>query len=299
MYYKEPVYRPPSEAKSLLLQVTEGCTYKCSFCIGNAGKKFLIRPVEEIQKDVDCSKALYENNIKRIFFLDGNAFVLSPEKLIEIARYCYDIHPNLNRIGAYAHAKDILAKSPEELKRIRKAGIKIVYLGIETGDEQLLQQINKRVVPSEIADAVQLLHEADITLSGTIILGLAGNDPDLSRRHAIKTAELVNKLKPRVPVPWYISALTLMIPPGTQVFKQRLTGKFKPLSDVDILREMKIFFEHLDDDLEKCIFRSNHSSNYLPLESNNFARNKDQLIETINVALDNPKSLRKEFMRGL
>src|SRR3989339_1593962 len=125
IYYKEPVYRPPSEARSLLIQATEGCSYKCEFCIGNEGKKFLIRNIDDIKQDICTAGNIYGDTVRKMFLLDGNAFVMQPDMLIEISRFAYEIHPNLTRIGAYAYAKDILNKSDQELKEIAKAGLKI------------------------------------------------------------------------------------------------------------------------------------------------------------------------------
>lgn len=299
IYYKEPVYRPPSEAKSLLIQATEGCTHKCTFCIGNEGKKFLIRDLEDIKQDISTAASLYGRMYKKMFLLDGNAFVMPPESLTEIAEYAYKTLPGLTRIGAYAHARDILSKTDEELKTISDAGIKILYLGIETGDDGLLKTINKQITSAEIIEACHKLYKAGITLSATIIIGLAGNNKEKSRQHALKTAELINKIKPNPPVPWYVSALTLMIPPGTEIYKQKRNNDFMPMTNIEVLEELKIFFENLNDDLEKCIFRSNHASNYLPLESNNLARNRKELLDNINAALKSPGCLKHEFLRGL
>ena len=299
IYYKEPVYRPPSEARSLLIQATEGCAYSCSFCIGNEGKKFLIRSIEDINRDIYNAKLIYGDAVRKMFLLDGNAFVIKPDMLIEIAKYSYKTHPNLSRIGTYAHAGDILSKTDEEMRKISEAGIKIAYLGIETGDDQLLKEINKRTTADELAEAAQKLHRAGITMSGTIILGLTGSDKEAGRRHAVATAKLINRMKPENKAPWYISALTLMLPPGTRLSDKVRRKEFKPMANLDILQELRIIFENLDNNLDNCIFRSNHSSNYLPLESNNLARNKNQLIEMIDHALKNPETLRREFLRGL
>lgn len=299
IYYKEPVYRPPSEARSLLIQVTEGCTHNCSFCVGNTGKKFLVRQPDEIKQDIKTGAELYGDTIRKIFLLDGNAFVAKTDTLLEVANYSYKNHKNLTRIGAYAHASDILRKSDEELRQLSDAGIKILYVGLETGDDELLETIGKRITADEMAEAAHKLYKADITISATIILGLAGNDPQKSRDHAIKTAELINKMKPEPAFPWYVSALTLMVVPGSEVYKQVKNGEFEVLSDVGILEELRVFFEHLDDDLEKCIFRSNHASNYLPLESNNLAKNKSEILESINKALSDRSMLRPEGLRGL
>lgn len=299
IYYKDPVYRPPAEANSLLIQATEGCTHKCTFCIGNEGKKFLIRNIDAIKKDILTARNIYSDRVRKMFLLDGNAFVMKPESLIEIAKFSYQIHPKLTRIGAYAHAKDILAKTDEELLAISNAGIKILYLGIETGDDELLKAINKQTTSEEIITACHKLYKAGITLSATIITGLAGNNKEASRKHAVATAKLINRIKPEPPVPWYVSALTLMIPQGTVIHSQKTNGEFLPMKNIEILEELKIFLEHLDENLEKCIFRANHASNYLPLESNNLARNKQKLIEIINEGLNNPHILKSEFLRGL
>ena len=190
-------------------------------------------------------------------------------------------------------------KSDEDLKAISESGMKIVYVGIETGDDELLCKINKRINSDEIVEAIHKLYKAGITLSATIILGLSGNDKETSNRHAINTAALINRIKPSVKVPWYISTLSLMIPPGTPLFRKVQSGEFKPMSNIEILQEMKMLLENFDDNLDKCIFRSNHASNYLSLESNNLARNKKQLIEKVDYAIKHPSVLKEEYFRGL
>ncbi|MEI7475644.1 MAG: radical SAM protein [bacterium] len=299
IYYKYPVYRPPAEANSLLIQATEGCSHKCAFCIGNEGKKFLIRPVESIKKDIFNAYLNYGDNVRKMFLLDGNAFIMKAESLVEIAEYSYSIHKNLKRIGLYAHVKDILLKTDEELKAISNAGIKIAYVGIETGDNELLNEINKQATAEEIIEACHKLYRAGITLSATIIAGLAGKDKERSIQHAKETAKLISAIKPDPVLPWYISILTLMIPKGTDIYNLQRQGKFIAMDNIEILEEIRVFLSNLDDGLEKCIFRANHASNYLPLESNNLAKNKDKLIEMIDVALNNPRMLKSEFLRGL
>jgi radical SAM superfamily enzyme YgiQ (UPF0313 family) len=298
IYYKEPVFRPPSEAYSLLIQATEGCTFSCAFCVSNIGKQFLIRKIEDIKQDIANAKMIYGEQVDKIFFLDGNAFVMKPDMLIALAQYCYDTFPRLQRVGAYAHAKDILRKSDEDLEKIAKAGITIIYLGIETGDNELLQTIKKQITADEMADAAQKCHRAGITLSGTIILGLAGNDVQKSDHHAKTTAALINRMNPPTERTWYISALTLMIPPGTEIYHQMKAGQFKPNTNFESLRELKTILEHLNDNLHDCVFRTNHASNYLPLKGI-LAQDKVALIATIQHALDHPEILRPEFARGL
>ncbi|MHA1795754.1 MAG: B12-binding domain-containing radical SAM protein [Promethearchaeota archaeon] len=299
LYYEEPFYRPPSEGKkSLLLTATVGCSFNCTFCIPYRHKKFRIRPIQEIKADIRKARRIYGDHVERIFLLDGNAFVIKPATLIEITKTCYENHPRLQRISAYAHAKDILRKSDSELKKIREAGLNLVYMGIETGDDELLEKINKHTTAAELTKAAQKLHKAGITLSGTIILGLAGADPELSHRHAVKTANLINAMNPPSNQDWYISALTLMIPKGTPIAVMYDREEFIPLSQKGILNELRTIIAHTSNDLQDCIFRSNHASNYLVLKGV-LSQDKGNFLQKIEIALRDPSILRPDFFRGL
>ena len=298
MFYSEPIFRPPSEANSLLLTVTIGCSYRCTFCYPYRKKRFTIRKIEEIKYDIDISRKIYGNSVKKIFFLDGNAFVLKSEELIEISKYCYRQLKNLKQISTYAHTNDIITKSDEDLQKIAQSGIKMVYLGIETGDNDLLKTINKKTTTENLIEAAHKLHNSGIILSGTIILGLAGKNAELSRKHAISTANLINKMNPKEDQKWYISALSLMIPPGTKISDQVKNNSFIPADQNVILKELKTFLENISDNLHGCIFRSNHASNYLPLKGI-LAEDKMKLIQKVQYGLDHPESLRPEFYRGL
>ncbi len=298
LYYCEPVYRPPSEAYSLLIQATIGCTFHCTFCISNIGKEFSIRPLEDIKRDIKTAREYYGPRVDKIFFLDGNAMTMPADQLEDITRYAYAQFSSLQRVGVYTHAEDILAKTPAQLKSLAEAGLGIAYLGIETGDNDLLKAIGKRTTADRIAQAGKRLMEAGITLSGTFILGLAGNDPEKSRQHAIHSAELINHLNPPTSQTWYISCLTLMIPPGTVVHNQREQGRFKPMTSMEILRELQTLIEHTSEDLHDCVFRSNHASNYLPIKGT-LAADKPSILRLISAAVDNPEILRPEAWRGL
>ncbi|MHA1520404.1 MAG: B12-binding domain-containing radical SAM protein [Promethearchaeota archaeon] len=299
LFYEEPIFRPPSEGKkSVLVTATVGCSFRCSFCYPYKDKKFSIRNLMDIKQDIQKARKIYGPKVERIFLLDGNAFVMKPDDLIEISKDSYRNHPNLQRVSAYAHAKDINRKSAEELADIRKAGLNMVYMGIETGDNELLHKINKRTTASELAQAAQKLHEANIVLSGTIILGLAGSDSEASNKHALETAKLINAMNPPQKQEWYISALTLMIPPGTPLDKDLKSGLFTPLHHTGVLKELKKIILHTSDELHGCIFRSNHASNYLALKGV-LAKDKDYLVQTIEKGIDNPRFLRPEFKRGL
>ena len=302
MYYSEPVYRPPSEAGSLLIQVTEGCTFKCTFCISNS-KKFKIRAVADIKKDLDTARRLYGSEVRKMFFLDGNAMVIPFETLSEITKYSKSLFPKLNRIGTYAHAKDILAKSDEELKSLYESGLKIVYIGIESGNNDLLQTTGKNITADQLVAAFHKCFRAGITPSGTIILGLAGNDDKQAKQHMTDTVDLVNRASPvhvirgKNPV-WYISCLALMMPEGSKIERDTLAGRFIPQTANGILNEMKILIENISDDVQGCVFRSNHASNYLPIKGR-LCRDREKILTIINSGLKNPGNIRPEFLRGL
>ena len=303
IYYSEPVYRPPSEAGSLLIQVTEGCTYRCSFCFANM-KQFKIRELTDIKRDMDTARKVYGVNVRKMFFLDGNAMVIPYRKLLELTNYAQSLFPKLNRIGTYAHAKDILAKSDAELRSLHKAGLGIVYIGIESGNNEQLAKTGKRVTADEIVAAFHKCFNAGITPSGTIILGLAGKNEELAERHMKDTADLVNRASPvhvikgdKLPV-WYISCLALMFPDGSDVARDAAEGKFIPQTAEGILHEMKLLIENISDDVKNCVFRSNHASNYLPLKGR-LSRDRKKILETIDQGLEHPENVRSEFKRGL
>ncbi|TET61938.1 MAG: radical SAM protein [Promethearchaeota archaeon] len=301
IYYCKPVFRPPSEGYSLLIQVTEGCTYKCDFCVSNIGKKFLVREVDNVKKDLDTAKRIYGSNVKRIFFLDGNAMVAPAEKLLELTKYSMKIFPNLERCGVYAHAKDILKKSDIQLKELSKAGLKIAYIGFESGYDKLLEDIHKHATRDDYIKASNKLMKANITLSATFINGLGGaNNPEISKTHALESADLVNKICPDDDRIWYIAFLTLMTPSGTEIFKRMAKGEFQEMNSVEILRELKEFIKNIkfQNQSANCIFRSNHASNYLPIKGV-LDRDKEKIIEVLNYGITHSDILRPDFYRGL
>ena len=303
IYYSEPVYRPPSEAGSLLIQVTEGCTYRCSFCFANM-KQFKVRELSEIKKDMDTARKVYGTDVRKMFFLDGNAMVIPYKKLRELCEYAMSLFPRLNRIGTYAHAKDILAKSDAELRSLHQAGLGIVYIGIESGNNQQLAKAGKKVTADEIVAAFHKCFLSGITPSGTIILGLTGNDNELAEQHIKDTADLVNRASPvhiieegSLPV-WYISCLALMFPEGSDVARDAAAGTFIPQTPNGILHEMKLLIENISDDVKNCVFRSNHASNYLPIKGR-LSRDREKIVSEINQTLEHPENVRPEFMRRL
>ncbi len=301
IYYCEPVFRPPSEAYSLLIQLTIGCTFKCEFCVSNLRKKFEVREVNDVKKDLDIARKIYGPNIERIFFLDGNAMVTPSDKLLELARYANKLFPNLERIAVYAHAKDILKKTGEHLSELSKAGLKMAYVGFESGYDELLKQVNKHATKKDFIEASKKLFKAEITLSATLINGLGGtNNPKLSEKHAIESADLVNKICPDDDRIWYIAFFTLMVPPGTAIFKSKMQGGFQEMNAIEILQELKNFIKNIkfENKSANCVFRSNHASNYLPIKGI-LDRDKDKIIGILNYGLTHKEMLRSEFYRAL
>jgi len=301
IYYCQPVFRPPSEAYSLLIQLTEGCTFKCDFCMSNLRKQFLVRDVNLVKTDLDIAKKKYGPKVRKIFFLDGNAMVTPTEKLLEVTRYAFKLFPTLERCGVYAHSKDIIKKSDEQLEMLSEAGLKIAYVGFESGSDKLLEMVHKQATKSDHINASRKLMKAGITLSATFINGLGGGDnPDLSREHALDSADLVNQICPDDDRIWYIAFLTLMIPSGTEIFEKKLKGRFQEMNSIETLQELKTFISHIDfkNKNANCIFRSNHASNYLPIKGI-LDREKEKILSTLNYGITHKDILRPEFYRGL
>lgn len=289
--YNEPLFRPPSEARSLILQLTLGCSWnRCAFCEMYAAKHFKVRKSEDIVQEINQSQR-FNPMIRKVFLADGNAFVLSSEKLMGVLKKLKASFPRLMRVSAYALPKDILSKSDNELKKLLAHGLKLLYVGIESGDDELLGRVNKGETFSSTAEALLKARNAGIKLSVMVLNGLGGKN--LSEQHAINSALLVNKIQPE-----YLSTLVLSFPSGEAHFKKKFNGNFQALSTVELIAEMGHFIQYLD--LENTIFRSDHASNYLILKGL-LNRDKDVLLERVRNVLDKPAraSLRPEWLRGL
>ncbi len=302
IYYCRPVFRPPSEGNSLLIQLTEGCTFKCDFCMSNLRKNFKIRSVDEVKRDLDIgARSRYSFSVRKLFFLDGNAMVTPIEKLLELTNYATKKFPNLERVGVYAHAKDILKKSNDDLKALSDAGLKIAYVGFESGYDTLLKNVHKHATKEDYINASKKLFRANITLSATFINGLggAGND-DISKAHALESADLVNQICPDDDRIWYIAFLSLMIPQGTVMYERKIKGDFTEMSSDEILKELRMFVQEINfkNKSANCIFRSNHASNYLPIKGI-LEKDKAKILEVIDFGLNHKESLRPEYYRAL
>lgn len=289
--YSEPLFRPPSEARSLILQPTVGCSWNnCSFCEMYTGKKFHVRKEEEVMKEIDSLKP-YASHIRKVFLADGNAMVLSVSRLKRILDKLNSTFPNLLRISAYALPKDLSAKSEEELTVLRNNGLKLLYTGIETGDDELLSIINKGETYQSSVQELKKARTAGIKLSVMILNGLGGKK--FSDQHALNSALAVNQIQPE-----YLSTLVLSYPYGLDHFKKRFRDEFKQLSKIELISEMGNFISNLE--LESTVFRSDHASNYLILKGI-LNRDKARLLENIKDVLENfdEKKLRPEGLRGL
>lgn len=290
--YDYPLYRPPSEAYSLILQITLGCSHnKCTFCNMYKSKKFKIKPIERIKEEINWfrKKVSYA---EKIFLADGDALIIPTFKLIEILEYINKIFPENERIAIYASPKSLKFKTKEELKEIRKKGVTLIYLGLESGDEEILTKTNKGSTPKEIIKAGKKAKESGFKLSLTIIMGLGGKDK--SESHALKTAEVINQI-----IPDYLGALCLTLLPETEMFKEAQLGKFNEISGLEMIEELKIMLENINiKTKEKIIFRSNHVSNYLNLRGE-LPKDKQNLLKEINFVLNNNKKIEREKRQTL
>lgn len=290
MRYEGIVIRPPSEAGSLILQVTLGCSHnKCTFCPTYKTKKFRIRDFEEIKADIDEVKTF--GKIERVFLADGDALILPQRILLRIFKYLNDSIDGLERIGTYGNTKSVLKKRPEELRELAELGLGIIYLGLESGDSDVLTRVKKGVGTEKMIHAAKLVKEAEILLSVTVLLGLGGVSE--SQRHAEETGRILSEMNPD-----YIGALTLMLVKGTPLFEEYERGEFRPPDPMGMLKELKILLENIN--VTDCLFTSNHASNYLPLRVR-LPREKEEALSTIQYVLDRGKTdlLRPEFLRGL
>ncbi|MDY6835551.1 MAG: radical SAM protein [Chloroflexota bacterium] len=308
-FQRPMIIRPPSEWKSYYLPMTSGCSNNtCEFC-GYYGSKLRIRPLADIKEEIDAlslymrqrilvpgmSRTVYEIahswDGKRVFLQDGDALVYPTDKLIEALTYLNDEFPQLERIATYATTQDLLRCSVKQLEELRKLKLGIVYVGIESGDEEVLQTQRKGVSGWDIVSAGKKAKEAGIDLSVTVILGLAGSEG--SEQHCIRTSEILSALDPE-----YAAALTLTLVPGTPLYKKAQGGKFHSISPWQSLQELKLIVEKCN--LSHCFFSSMHASNYLAVRGV-LPHEKDKMLRSIDSILtkEDVSMLRPEYLRGL
>ena len=278
MRYEGMIYRPPGEWKSYLLQCTIGCSNNsCTFCSMYKDKRFRIRPLKDILDDIEMARKAYGNGVRRVFLCDGDAIIMKQEELLTILDRLYKTFPYLEKVTTYAGPKSTMSKTPAQLKELNEAGLKRAYLGVETGAQEIL-------------DAALLLKDCGFDLWTMIILGLAGpGEP--SKRHALATAELMNKM-----VPQHLSALTYMCEPGTPMYQDVQQGKFKMLTPRQVLEETRLLLANIHEG--PIHFTSNHASNYLAFNDTIPDKTPEMLAKIDNV-LAGKSQMRPEWSRGL
>lgn len=289
MRYEGSIYRPPSEARSLIIQATIGCSHnKCSFCSMYKDKNFRIRNTDDILEDISIARNRF-TNINRVFLADGDALMIKTPELVKILNYIKLNIPECERIGIYASPNSIKRKSLEELKLLKSLGLDIAYLGLESGSDKVLLDINKGSTSEEIINCAIKLKEADILVSITLISGLGGKEH--WKDHAIDSAKAINKINPD-----YLGLLTLMIDPETRLYEEISKGSFQLLSPREVALETLEFLTHLDS--EGTIFRSNHASNYISLRG---TLNKDipKMIRELEEVIKEDIGFKEEWMRRL
>lgn len=287
--YNQPLFRPPSEGKSLILQVTLGCSNnECAFCEMYKTKKFTVRSFEAIKKEI-TDVAKLNIPVQKVFLADGDAFVLSAKRLIEICNEIKLQLPSVKRISAYALPSNINKKNKEELISLNEAGLSMLYVGIESGDDETLALVSKGETFESTKQAMLKLKDTGIKASVMVLTGLGGKL--YSRQHAIKSAELLNEIQPE-----FASTLVLSFPYGVEKYKEEFKGDYVEMNTEDLLQELKLFMEHLE--LKNTIFRSDHASNYLVLKGV-LGKDKERFLYQINEALNHKSNIRPEWMRGI
>lgn len=288
MHYEGFIIRPPSEADSILLQVTLGCSHnKCAFCGAYKEKRFTIKDDSTIEADIDYASRNFRFQ-KRVFLIDGDALIVPQQRLVRILSGIREKMPWIQRVGIYANAKGILRKTEDELAQLRDLGLGVVYYGLESGDAQVLQDMNKGHSPERMIEAGQKIRAAGMKLSVMVILGLAGRERSLE--HARATGEALSLIDPN-----YVGVLTLMIYPGTQLAARVSDGQFELLTPPEMLQELREMLSSTN--MTRGLFFANHASNYLPLRVK-MPADKGKALQALDDALSGQTALKPEWMRG-
>ena len=289
MRYKGKVYRPPSEAYSLIVQVTYGCSHnRCAFCDMYDDKHFSLRPMAEIREDLELARRVYRR-VDRIFLADGDALIRPTGDLAEILGLAYGLFPECRRVACYASPASLRVKSEDDLRLLRGRGLKMVYMGLESGCDAVLTQMRKGHDAAAIVAAGQKARRCGLALSVTAISGLGS--VELWREHAVDTARAVSEMNPD-----YLGLLTLMVESGTPLETWVKDGSFTLLTAPEVLKETELFLRHVDS--EGTVFRANHASNYLTLKGT-LNGDRDALLSQLAAALEGQRDLKPEFLRAL
>ena len=288
MRYKGKVYRPPSEAYSLIVQVTYGCSHnRCAFCEMYDDKHFSMRPMQEIREDFELARRVY-HRVDRVFLADGDALMRRTEDLVEILGLVYGLFPECERVTCYASPASLQVKSEDDLRLLRQKGLKMVYMGPESGCDAVLERMRKGHTAAAIVAAGQKAKRCGLTLSVTAISGLGS--VELWQQHALDTARAVSEMKPD-----YLGLLTLMVSHGTPLEGWVKDGSFTVLGPLEVLKETELFLQHIDS--EGSVFRMNHASNYLTLKGT-LNRDRQALLDKVQSGLSGV-GLKPEFLRAL
>ena len=288
--YDTPLYRPPSEAKSLIFQVTLGCSFnECSFCDMYRSKEYSERNWEEVKGEIDMMSKMLPDTTK-IFLADGDALNLDTEYMIQIVKYVYEKFPNLERVSCYAMPMNLLKKTPEELDAMKKAGLNMLYLGIETGSDILLKKITKGATAKTIIKSCKKAKDAGFTLSCMVILGIGGSK--YSSENARETAKVISQVKPD-----YVGALTLYLENGIKdEFLTKFDEEFIRISDSEAINELEELITEINVD-GNVVFRANHGSNAYNI-AGTFPEDKQAMLDKITWMKEHPEVVRPEGLRG-
>ena len=288
MRYQGMVYRPPSEAYSLIVQVTYGCSHNtCAFCSMYKEKRFALRPLHEVLEDFQMARQRYRS-VRRIFLADGDALMRKTEELSQILGLIYGLFPECQRVTCYASPTSLQIKSEEDLRLLRSQGLTMVYMGLESGCDEVLRRMNKGHTAAAIVAAGQKARRCGLALSVTAISGLGSRE--LMREHAIGTAEAFSAMKPE-----YIGLLTLLFELPTPLMRDWQEGRFYLMNPIEIAHETLILLEHIDS--EGSIFRANHASNYVNL-AGTLNRDRDAMCQRLRQALEGKVKFRSESFRA-
>ncbi|MEQ9319606.1 MAG: radical SAM protein [Polyangiaceae bacterium] len=292
MDYVGRIFRPPSEARSLLLQVTVGCSHnRCTYCDMYRDKRFSAKPWPLVEADIAEAAAAGPGGHQRVFLCDGDALILGTEKLAQILEAIRDRLPWVDRVGVYGDTRSVLRKSVDELRRLRELGLGIVYHGVETGDDEVMARIDKGGTRQECVETAQRLREAGITHSVMVLLGIGGTD--LSEQHAKNTASMLTAMDPP-----FVGALTTTVVPNTPLAEAQARGDFVLPGKMELLGELRTLVA--ESDLSACRFSANHASNYLPIRAS-LPHQKASLVGLLDevLARGDERILKPEWMRGL
>ncbi|NSW86116.1 MAG: radical SAM protein [Syntrophobacteraceae bacterium] len=289
MHYEGTIIRPPSEADSIILQVTVGCSHnKCTFCGTYKGRRFRIKDQKVIDADIAYA-ADHLSFLRRVFLTDGDALILPQDRLVRILTRIREKMPSIQRVGLYGNAKSILRKSAEQLAELRELGLGIVYLGLESGDDEVLKSIRKGVAAKKIVEAGSRIREAGLKLSVTALLGIAGRERSLI--HARATGEALSTMDPN-----YVGVLTLMLLPNTELWREVREQRFELPTQPELMLELREMLYHTN--MTRGLFFSNHASNYLALRVK-MPADREKALKVIDGALQGNVPLKPEWMRAL